>query len=103
MLIALTLLNQKNAVSAQNAVADATNDLLKKNSTLLKQSTLDVAQASQRGVVDIATLHETQANLLQTIEEALKIQQDGHAKRQVLEGELQTMEQELQAKLSTPK
>ncbi|MFD0896532.1 toxic anion resistance protein [Loigolactobacillus binensis] len=100
VMITLTLLNQKNAVTAQNAVADATNDLLKKNSTLLKQSTLDVAQASQRGVVDIATLRETQANLLQTIEEALKIQQDGHNKRQALEQDLQTMEQELQTKLS---
>lgn len=100
VMIALTLLNQKNAVSAQSAVADATNELLKKNSKLLKQSTLDVAKASQRGVIDVATLRQTQADLLATIEEALQIQQEGHATRQALEGELTVLEQDLQTKLS---
>lgn len=72
--IAISILRQKDAVSAQNAVTDATNDLLKKNSQMLRQSTVDVAKASQRGVVDVDTLKETQQNLIATIKEVMTIQ-----------------------------
>ncbi|GEO48061.1 toxic anion resistance protein [Companilactobacillus kimchii] len=98
--IALTLLRQKDAVSTQMAITDATNDLLKKNSAMLKQSTIDTAKASERGVVDIDTLKETQNNLIGAVEETIKIQQDGSAKRRDVEDQLKQMETDLQVKLS---
>ncbi|WP_413476442.1 toxic anion resistance protein [Latilactobacillus fuchuensis] len=99
--IALALLSQKEALQTQNAVADATNDLLKKNSELLHQSAVEIAQASQRGVVDIETLKETQTNLINTISDVLQIQANGQVQRQTAETELQQLEQNLQAKLTT--
>jgi len=97
----VTLLSQKEALQTQNAVADATNDLLKKNSELLHQSAVEIAQASQRGVVDIETLKETQTNLINTISDVLQIQANGQVQRQTAETELQQLEQNLQAKLTT--
>lgn len=99
VVIALALLNQKDALAAQNAVAETTNDLLKKNSKMLSQSTIEVAKASQRGVVDVETLKQTQDDLINTITETLKIQQEGSAKRHDVENQLQSMETELKAKL----
>lgn len=98
--LALALLNQKDALAAQNAVADTTNELLKKNSEMLKQSTLDIAKASQRGVVDVDTLKETQDNLISTVTEAIQIQQEGAQKRKTAEVELQNMEQSMQEKIT---
>lgn len=97
--IALSLLSQKDAVKAQDAVANTTNELLKKNSEMLHESTVDVAKASQRGLVDVDTLKETQENLISTIQEVMQIQSEGNQKRQVIEGELAQMEDHLKASL----
>ena len=99
VVIALTLLRQKTAMEAQRQVSKTTNDLLTRNSELLKQNTIDVAKENERGIVDIETLKRTQANLLSTLEEVLQIQQDGRIKRQEAERELADMEQDLKTKL----
>ena len=97
--IALSLLSQKDAVKAQDAVANTTNELLKKNSEMLHESTVDVAKASQRGLVDVDTLKETQENLISTIQEVMRIQSEGTQKRQAIEGELAQMEDHLKTAL----
>lgn len=99
VVIALTLLRQKTAMEAQRQVSKTTNDLLTRNSELLKQNTIDVAKENERGIVDIETLKRTQENLLSTLEEVLQIQQDGRIKRQEAERELADMEQDLKTKL----
>ena len=86
--IALTLLQQKEAVTAQRQVSETTNDLLKKNSQMLKISSIETAKENERGVVDIETLKQTQNDLVDTLQETLKIQQDGREKRQNAELEL---------------
>ena len=96
---ALSLLSQKDAVKAQDAVANTTNELLKKNSEMLHESTVDVAKASQRGLVDVDTLKETQENLISTIQEVMQIQSEGTQKRQAIEGELAQMEDHLKTAL----
>lgn len=93
--IALTLLRQKDAVTAQRQVSQTTNDLLTKNSEMLKISAIETAKENERGVVDIETLQKTQNDLIETLQETLKIQQEGHTKRQNAEVELQKMEDEL--------
>ncbi len=97
--IALTLLRQKDAVTAQRQVSQTTNDLLAKNSEMLKISAIETAKENERGVVDIETLQKTQNDLVETLQQTLKIQQDGRKKRQAAEGELQKMESELKAHL----
>ena len=97
--IALSLLSQKDAVKAQDAVANTTNELLKKNSEMLHESTVDVAKASQRGLVDVDTLKETHENLISTIQEVMQIQSEGTQKRQAIEGELAQMEDHLKTAL----
>lgn len=97
--IALSLLSQKDAVKAQDAVANTTNELLKKNSEMLHESTVDVAKASQRGLVDVDTLKEAQENLISTIQEVMQIQSEGTQKRQAIEGELAQMEYHLKTAL----
>ena len=97
--IALSLLSQKDAVKAQDAVANTTNELLKKNSEMLHESTVDVAKASQRGLVDVDVLKETQENLISTIQEVMQIQSEGTQKRQAIEGELAQMEDHLKTAL----
>ena len=97
--IALSLLSQKDAVKAQDAIANTTNELLKKNSEMLHESTVDVAKASQRGLVDVDTLKETQENLISTIQEVMQIQSEGTQKRQAIEGELAQMEDHLKTAL----
>lgn len=99
MAIALTLLNQESASKAQKAVTDTTNELLSKNSEMLKQNALMTAEENERGIVDIETLKYTQENLLETIEETLRIQTEGKAKRQAAEKELLQMEEELKTRL----
>ncbi|ETA73298.1 toxic anion resistance protein [Ligilactobacillus equi] len=102
--ISLSLLRQKDAVNAQNAVTDATNDLLKKNSQMLRQSTIDVVKATQRGVVDVETLRETQDNLIATMQEVMTIQAEGQSKRQDVAQELTKLENDFkQAMLRTGK
>lgn len=97
--IALTLLRQKNAVTAQRQVSQTTNDLLQKNSELLKISTLETARENERGVIDLETLKKTQENLIQTLEETLRIQKDGRDKRRLAEQELHQMEHTLRERL----
>lgn len=93
--IALTLLRQKDAVTAQRQVSETTNDLLKKNSAMLKMSSIETAKENERGVVDIETLQKTQNDLVETLQETLKIQREGHEKRQMAEKELNHMENDL--------
>lgn len=97
--IALTLLRQRKAVEAQKQVSQTTNDLLLKNSEMLKTNSVEVAKENERGIVDIETLKETQENLVSTLEETLRIQADGRAKRHQAEQELVTMEEQLKQKL----
>ncbi|MFB9859829.1 toxic anion resistance protein [Salinicoccus siamensis] len=99
MAIALTLLRQQSASQAQQAVSNTTNDLLTKNSEMLKQNSITTARENERGIVDIETLKTTQDNLVSTIEETLRIQQEGSQKRQAAEKELVNMEEELKSRL----
>lgn len=99
MVIALGLAHSQQAMQVQRAVTDMTNQLLRKNAEALKQGTIDVARESERGVVDIETLKETNASLISTLDEVLKIQEEGKAKRRAAEAELGRMETELKQKL----
>ncbi|HAP3843894.1 TPA: toxic anion resistance protein [Enterococcus faecalis] len=99
VVIALTLLRQKDAVTAQRQVSETTNDLLKKNSEMLKISAIETAKENERGLVDIETLQKTQNDLIETIQETLRIQQEGKEKRQAAEIELGHMEEDLKNKL----
>ncbi|MBO1000215.1 toxic anion resistance protein [Bacillus sp. SD075] len=97
--IALTLIRQRHAVEAQKQVSKTTNDLLLKNSEMLKTNTIETARENERGLVDIETLKSTQANLISTLEETMRIQEEGRHKRRQAEKELATMENELKQKL----
>ncbi|GIN19909.1 MAG TPA: toxic anion resistance protein [Bacillus bacterium] len=97
--IALSLFRQRQAVEAQKQVSKTTNDLLLKNAEMLKSNTLETARENERGLVDIETLKKTQANLITTLEETIKIQEEGRTKRAQAEQELVTMENELKQKL----
>ncbi|EPH93640.1 toxic anion resistance protein TelA [Enterococcus faecalis 13-SD-W-01] len=99
VVIALTLLRQKDAVTAQRQVSETTNDLLKKNSEMLKISAIETAKENERGIVDIETLQKTQNDLVETIQETLRIQQEGKEKRRHAEVELSHMEEDLKQKL----
>ncbi|MGK0551187.1 toxic anion resistance protein [Enterococcus faecalis] len=99
VVIALTLLRQKDAVTAQRQVSETTNDLLKKNSEMLKISAIETAKENERGIVDIETLQKTQNDLVETIQETLRIQQEGKEKRRAAELELGHMEEDLKNKL----
>ncbi|SOC38943.1 toxic anion resistance protein [Salinicoccus kekensis] len=99
MAIALTLLRQESASKAQQAVTNTTNDLLTKNSEMLKQNSLRTARENERGIVDIETLKVTQENLVTTIEETLQIQAEGSQKRKEAETELVQMEEDLKKRL----
>ncbi|MCY8508719.1 toxic anion resistance protein [Bacillus mojavensis] len=97
--IALTLLRQRNAVDAQQKVSDTTNELLLKNAELLKTNTIETVKANERGLVDIDTLKKVQESLISTLEETLKIQEEGRIKRRQAEEELMMMEGDLKQKL----
>ncbi|WP_407372378.1 toxic anion resistance protein [Carnobacterium sp.] len=97
--IALTLLRQKDAVTAQRQVSETTNDLMKKNSEMLKISSIETAKENERGIIDIETLQKTQNDLIETLQETLQIQQDGRIKRKEAERELSVMETSLRDKL----
>lgn len=99
IIIAISLFRQKKALKVQKEVTDATNDLLAKNAAMLKDSSIEVAKESERGIVDIETLKQVNNDLISTIEETLKIQQEGRQKRQLAEQEIAKMEQDLKAKL----
>ncbi len=95
IVIALGLSRQQSALKMQREVSDTTNALLKKNAELLKQNTIDVAKESERGIVDIETLKKVNADLIETIEETIKIQQEGRTARQNAETELAGIESQL--------
>lgn len=97
--IALTLIRQRNAVEAQKQVSKTTNELLLKNAEMLKTNTIETAKENERSLVDIETLKKTQENLIQTLEETIRIQQEGRVKRRQAEHELAQMEDELKQKL----
>jgi uncharacterized protein YaaN involved in tellurite resistance len=97
--IALTLNRQRKAVESQRLVTKTTNDLLLKNSEMLKVNSIETAKENERGIVEIDTLKKTQENLIQTIEETLVIQADGRAKRKAAEVEIARMEEELKHRL----
>ncbi|MCM3663662.1 toxic anion resistance protein [Mesobacillus subterraneus] len=97
--IALTLIRQRHAVEAQKQVSKTTNELLLKNAEMLKTNTIETAKENERGLVDIETLKKTQENLITTLEETLRIQEEGRTKRRQAEQDLATMENELRLKL----
>ncbi|WP_042354048.1 toxic anion resistance protein [Bacillus rubiinfantis] len=97
--IALTLIRQRHAVEAQKQVSKTTNELLLKNAEMLKTNTIETARENERGLVDIETLKKTQENLISTLEETLRIQEEGRQKRRLAEQDLATMENELRIKL----
>ena len=92
MVIALGLTRQKEVIELQRSVADATNDLLKRNAEMLKQNSIDTAKANERGIVDIDTVKKVNEDLISTIEETLRIQHEGRQKRQAAEKELIAIE-----------
>jgi uncharacterized protein YaaN involved in tellurite resistance len=97
--IALTLIRQRHAVEAQKQVSKTTNELLLKNAEMLKTNTIETARENERGIVDIETLKRTQENLISTLEETLRIQEEGRQKRLNAENELTAMESDLRKKL----
>lgn len=97
--IALTLIRQRHAVEAQKQVSKTTNELLLKNAEMLKTNTIETAKENERGLVDIETLKKTQENLITTLEETLRIQEEGRTKRRQAEQDLAAMENELRIKL----
>ena len=99
MVLALGIAHSQEAMKAERAVTDATNELLKKNAATLKQGTIDIAKESERGIVDIETLKQTNKQLIETLDELNKIRADGKVKRANAEQELGRIEGELRAKL----
>ena len=95
IVIALGLQRQENVLKMQKSVSDATNTLLTKNAQLLKQNSVEVARESQRGIVDLETLKKVNSDLISTIEETIKIQQEGREARRNAEIELEGIEQQL--------
>lgn len=99
MVIAMGLTHASQAMEAQREVSEVTNALLKKNADALKTSTIEVAKESERGIVDMETIKHTNAQLVSTLEEVIRIQDDGREKRRASEAELVKIEAELKAKL----
>lgn len=99
MVLALGVTHSGQAVKAQKEVTDMTNELLKKNAETLKLATIETAKESERGIVEIETLKQTNASLISTLDEVMKIQDEGKAKRQAAEVELGKIEQDLKTKL----
>ncbi len=99
MVLALGVEHSAQAAQAQREVTDMTNELLKKNAEKLKMATLETARESERGIVDMETLKATNESLISTLDEVLKIQQEGRKKRKEAEIEMQKMENDLKQKL----
>ena len=99
MVLALGLQHSKEALAAQTAVTNMTNDLLRKNAEALKIGTIETAKEAERGIIDIETLVQTNQSLIDTINEVMNIQSEGHAKRMEAERTLYNMETELKKKL----
>ena len=101
MVIALGLANQKKVLEMQHSVNEMTNDLLKKNAEMLKIGTIETAKENERSIVDIETVRKVNDDLVTTIEETLKIQQEGRAKRRAAEAELVELESRLKKALES--
>lgn len=99
MVLTLGLAHSQQAIQAQREVTDMTNQLLRKNADTLKMSTIEAAKESERGIVDIETLRHTNESLISTLDEVLRIQDEGRAKRRDAEVELKRIENELKTKL----
>ena len=99
MVLALGIAHSTEAAQAQRQVTDLTNELLRKNAETLHTATVETARESERGIVDIETLQKTNADLIQTLDEVIRIQQEGHEKRKAAEAEMRRMENELKDKL----
>ena len=99
MVIALGMHRSQEALKAQSAVTDMTNDLLRKNAEALKVGTIETAREAERGIIDIETLVQTNQSLIDTINEVMTIQREGHQKRIEAEKTLYQMEDELKRKL----
>lgn len=99
MVIAIGLDHATDATKAQRAVSDMTNELLKKNAEALKVASVETAKESERGIVDIETLKTTNQTLMTTLDEVMKIQEEGRARRQSAEEDLQRIENEMRDKL----
>ena len=99
MVLALGIEHSREAMEAQRAVTNVTNDLLKKNAEKLKMATVETAREAERGIIDIETLTHTNQMLIQTMDEVLVIQKEGKEKRRAAEAELANIESELKKKL----
>ena len=99
MVLALGVTHAEQAAKAQREVSDMTNELLKRNAEVLKIAAVESAKESERGIVDMETLKTTNASLISTLDEVMKIQADGREKRRTAEIEMQQMENELKQKL----
>ena len=99
MVLALGIAHSTQAAEAQRAVTDVTNELLKKNAEKLHMATVETAKESERGVVDIETLKKTNADLIATFDDVIKIQNEGREKRLAAEAEMARMEADLKTKL----
>jgi len=99
MVLTLGIAHAQNALKAQRAVTDATNELLRRNSEMLKESTVEIARETERGIVDIETIKKANQDIVSTIEQVLQIQRDGREKRKVVEQELLQSENELKMKM----
>lgn len=99
MVLALGVEHSAQAMKAQRAVTDMTNELLRKNAETLKMSTIETAKESERGIVDMETLRQTNQSLISTLDEVIKIQEEGRQKRRAAEQELGKIEGELRQKL----
>ena len=99
IVIALGITNAKNALGAQKQVNEMTNEMLKKNSELLKQGTIEVAEQSEKAIVDVETLQKTNKDIIDTLDKVLEIHENGKVKRQEAEQQLEQIEGELKDKL----
>ncbi|MCM1568966.1 MAG: toxic anion resistance protein [Roseburia sp.] len=99
MVIAIGLEHSSDAARAQREVTDMTNELLRRNAEVLKTATIETARESERGIVDIETLTATNQTLISTLDEVIKIQEEGRAKRRSAEAELLRIENEMREKL----
>ena len=99
MVMALGIEHSQQAMEAQQAVTDLTNELLKKNADTLHMATVETAKAAERGIIDIETLTYTNQQLIDTMDEVLRIQNEGKEKRRAAEETLKNIESELKQKL----
>ena len=99
MVLALGINNAKQALKSQQAVSKLTNDMLKKNSETLKQGSIDIARESEKAIVDVETLQKTNQDLIETLDEVIKIHEEGRNKRKEAEKTLEDIEKELKAKM----